>query len=283
MPAAPLPPRLRVDRASPVPLHVQLKQALRDQILGGAWAPGDLLPGENDLCQATGLSRTTVRQALSELTREGLLVRERGRGTFVAAPKLTERAAERLSGFFEDMVTLGYPPVSQVLKQHVIPASDQVAARLELRPGDEVVEIERLRMVNDEPVVLTTTTLPHRLCPGLETADLTQRSLYEFLETSCGLTLARGRRTIEAVSADARQAKLLGVAKGAPLVYLESVSYLDDGEPIEYYLAYHRGDRSRFEVELFRGHEGTDETRIPADQLGQLPPGSGSLHRKLAI
>ena len=124
MPAAPLPPRLRVDRASPVPLHVQLKQALRDQILGGAWAPGDLLPGENDLCQATGLSRTTVRQALSELTREGLLVRERGRGTFVAAPKLTERAAERLSGFFEDMVTLGYPPVSQVLKQHVIPASD---------------------------------------------------------------------------------------------------------------------------------------------------------------
>jgi GntR family transcriptional regulator len=271
--------RLSLDRASPVPLHVQLKEALRGQILNGVWGPGDLLPAESELCSEFEVSRTTVRQALAELTRESLVVRERGRGTFVAPPKLTERAVERLSGFFEDMVTLGLPPVSQVLKQGIVPANDQVAARLDLKPGARVVEIERLRLVQDEPVVLTITYLPHSLCPGLETADLTRRSLYEYLETECGLTLARGRRTIEAVAADARQARLLRVSKGAPLVFLESVSYLADGRPIEFYHALHRGDRSRFEVELVRGPEGTAATRLPPDQVGLLPPGSGSLRR----
>jgi GntR family transcriptional regulator len=245
--------RLQIDRASPVPLHVQVKQALQDQIVRRGWKPGDLVPGDLELCAELGVSRTTVRQALAELAHDGLVVRERGRGTFVAPPKLTGTAVERLSGFFEDMVTLGHPPVSQVLKQQVRPADAQVAARLNLRAGARIVEIERLRFVQDEPVVLTTTFLPHALVPGLEEADLTHRSLYEYLEAECGLALARGQRTIEAVAADARQARLLRVRKGAPLVFLQSVSYLADGRPIEYYLALHRGDRSRFEVELLRG------------------------------
>jgi GntR family transcriptional regulator len=271
--------RLSIDRASPVPLHVQLKQALRDQILSGAWTAGDLVPGEPELCREFRVSRTTVRQALAALAFEGLVTRERGRGTFVALPKLTERAAERLSGFYEDMAVLGYPPVSRVLKQEIVHADEQVAARLNLRPGARVVEIERLRLVHEEPVVLTTTRLPTKLCPGLETADLTHRSLYEYLETELGYRLARGRRTIEAVAADARQARLLRTRKGAPLAFLESVSYLDDGRPIEYYLAWHRGDRSRFEVELFRSRERGREAPLPADRLRRLPPGSGSLRR----
>jgi len=271
---------LSLDRSDPVPLHVQLKKALKDQILSGSWKTGDLVPAEPELCRDFGVSRTTVRQALAELTHEGLVVRERGRGTFVAPAKLTERAVERLSGFFEDMVALGYPPVSRVLKQEIVPAGEQVAARLNLRPGVRVVEIERLRLVQGEPVLLTTTYLPHKLCPGLEVADLTRRSLYEYLESECGLTLARGRRTIEAVAADARQAKLLHIRKGAPLVFLESVSYLADGRPIEFYLALHRGDRSRFEVELVRSREGGESPRMADARLGRLPPGGGSLRRE---
>jgi GntR family transcriptional regulator len=270
---------LSLDRSDPVPLHVQLKKGLREQILSGNWKTGDLVPAEPELCRDFGVSRTTVRQALAELTHEGLVVRERGRGTFVAPAKLTERAVERLSGFFEDMVALGYPPVSRVLKQEVVPAEEQVAAHLNLRAGARVVEIERLRLVQDEPVLLTTTYLPHKLCPGLENADLTHRSLYEYLQSECGLTLARGRRTIEAVAADARQAKLLHIRKGAPLVSIESVSYLADGRPIEFYFALHRGDRSRFEVELMRTPEGGESSRASNARLGQLPPGGGSLRR----
>jgi GntR family transcriptional regulator len=267
---------LGVDRTSPLPLHVQVKQALKDRIVQRTWEPGDLIPGDLVLCDQFGVSRTTVRQALTELAHEGWVVRERGRGTFVAPPKLTERAFERLSGFFEDMVALGHPPVSQVLRQEVRPADEQIAARLNVKPGTQIVEIERLRFVEDEPVVLTTTYLPQALAPGLETADLTRRSLYEFLETTCGLSLARGQRTIEAVAADARHARLLRVRKGAPLVFLQSVSYLEDGRPIEYYLAHHRGDRSRFEVELVR-HRGRETTGPSADRVGRLPPGGGTV------
>ncbi len=265
---------LGVDRASPLPLHVQVKQALKDRIVSRAWKPGDLVPGDLVLCDQFGVSRTTIRQALTELAHEGWVVRERGRGTFVAPPKLTERAFERLSGFFEDMVDLGHPPVSQVLRQEVRPADEQIAARLNVKAGTPVVEIERLRFVEDEPVVLTTTYLPQALVPGLEAADLTRRSLYEYLETTCGLSLARGQRTIEAVAADERHAKLLRVRKGAPLVFLQSVSYLEDGRPIEYYLAHHRGDRSRFEVELVRRRE-RETTGSSGSRFGRLPPGGG--------
>ena len=271
---------LRVDRASPIPLHIQVKQALKDRIVRRTLKPGDLVPGDLELCEQFGVSRTTVRQGLSELAHEGWVVRERGRGTFVAPPKLTERAVERLSGFFDDMVLLGYPPVSHVLRQLARAADEQVAARLNLKPGDLIVEIERLRFVEDEPVVLTTTYLPHALAPGLETADLTRRSLYEYLGTECGLRLARGRRTIEAVAADARQARLLRIRKGAPLVFLQSISYLGDGRPIEYYLALHRGDRSRFEVELMQGSGQHELSETSAERIVQLPPGGGSVRRR---
>jgi len=268
---------LRVDRASPIPLHIQVKEVLKDRIVRRTLKPGDLVPGDLQLCGQFAVSRTTVRQALAELAREGLVVRQRGRGTFVAPPKLTERAFERLSGFFEDMVALGHPPVSQVLRQQVGTADEKVAARLNLEPGAPIVEIERLRFVEDEPVVLTTTYLPHTLVPGLETADLTRRSLYEYLQTQFGLSLARGRRTIEAVAADARQAKLLGVRMGAPLVFLQSISYLEDDQPIEFYLAFHRGDRSRFEVELMRGRQQRRTSEAPSDRPDLLPPGGGSV------
>jgi GntR family transcriptional regulator len=270
-------PKIRLDRASPVPLHVQLQQALKAQIEEGAWGAGGLVPGEPELCQAYGVSRTTVRQALNELAREGLVRRERGRGTFVTPPKLAASAVQRLSGFFEDMITQGFPPASEVLAQRVVAASESVATRLSLAPGAPVIEIERLRFAGEEPVVLTTTYLPHELCAGLENAELRNRSLYEYLESEFGLTLARGRRTIEAVAASARQSRLLRVRKGAPLILLQSESYLEDGRPLEYYFAYHRGDRSRFEVELVRDRLSGMSTPASPLRAAQLPSSSGEL------
>ena len=268
---------MTVDRDNPLPLHVQLKQALGDSIVRGEWKPGQQLPGEPELCRTFDVSRTTVRQALDELARQGVVVREQGRGTYVAQPKLIGSAAQRLSGFHEDMSTLGRPLVSQVLRQQVTAADELVADRLDLKPGDPVVEIERLRLVEGQPIVLTTTYLPEALCPGLAKADLRRRSLYEFLHTECRRTLARGWRTIEAVAADSRQARLLGTRKGAPLILIQSVSYLSNGRPIEYYFAYHRGDRSRFEVELVRGQPGRKGRSPSRRRTGRLPSASGQL------
>ena len=242
----------RVDHKSPLPYYVQVKEALREQILHGDWKVGDQLPGEGELCEVFEVSRTVIRQALKELVYEGLIVRQKGKGTFVAEPKISESLVQRLTGFHQDMVDRGYTPTSQVLTQQAARASPKVAAYLEIKAGSQVIEIERLRYVQGEPITLVTTYLPYTLCPKLLHEDLSQQSLYTILEEKCGLVITRGHRTLEAVPASEREAHLLQVEKGAPLIKLDSVSYLEDGTPLEYYLALHRGDRSRFEVELVR-------------------------------
>jgi GntR family transcriptional regulator len=241
-----------IQKDSPLPLYFQLKELLRQEIESGHWQPGQRIPSEAELCQAFDISRSVVRQALRELEYQGLLYRERGKGTFVAQPKISESLMQDLSGFFEDMVAKGLTPVTKVLRQEVQPADKKIAHYLQIEPGDQVIVIERLRSVGNEPINLVTTYLPYDICPDLIDEDLSTQSLYALLEKKHGLELSHGRRTIEAVTANQYEAQLLGVEEGAPLVLLDSVSYLRDGRPIEYFHAVHRGDRSRFEVEVVR-------------------------------
>jgi len=148
-----------IDKGSPLPYYVQLKEILRGYIENGEWQIGSQIPSEPDLCEVFNISRTVVRQALRELTYEGLLVREKGRGTFVAGPKISERLVQELTGFYQDMAERGNPPVSKVLKQQMIPSSPKVASFLGLPPGTSVIEIERLRFVQNEPIVLVITAI----------------------------------------------------------------------------------------------------------------------------
>jgi GntR family transcriptional regulator len=263
--------RTSIDHSSPIPYYAQLMAALRDAIEGGVWEPGEQMPSEAELCDMFELSRTPVRQALDELEREGLISRIKGKGTFVAEPKISEGLVQELTGFFQDMVDRGHTPVTEVLKREVVPATPKIAGYLGVEPETPVYEIERLRSINDEPIVLVTTYLPHALCPELMDADLRTRSLYAYLEETCGLVITRGRRIIEAVPASKYEAKLLEVEVGAPLILLDSVSYLRDGTPVEYYHALHRGDRSRFEVELVRIREQGDLREVLAADAVNLP------------
>jgi GntR family transcriptional regulator len=241
-----------IDRDSYVPFYVQVKESLRDLIESGGLGPGAQLPGEPELCRLFDVSRTVIRQALRDLELQGLIRREKGRGTFVAEPKVREALVQHLTGFHEDMTRMGRPPISRVLAQEVMPAGGKVAELLRLEPGEHVVYMNRLRFVDDEPLVLVATYLPATRCPGLESVDFTHRSLYAYLDSTYGLVIDRGRRVLEAVPAGVYEAGLLGVKRGAPLIQLESISFLADGAPIEYYHALHRGDRSRFEVELIK-------------------------------
>ncbi|WP_420645076.1 GntR family transcriptional regulator [Candidatus Leptofilum sp.] len=259
----------RIDRTSYIPFYAQVQDALKEYIQHGDAQPGDQLPSEPDLCALFDVSRTVIRQALTGLENEGLIVRRKGRGTFVAEPKIGESLFQELTGFHHDMSQKGFPPVSQVLKQAVIPANAKVAAALQLDPETPVIQIDRLRYVDDEPIVLVTTYLPHALCPGLIEADLTHRSLYDYLESAYDLEIARGRRMLEAIVASEHVAELLEVNEGAPLISLESVSYLEDGTPLEYYHALHRGDRSMFEVELIRSSDKSTIGKVLAGELEQ--------------
>jgi len=254
-----------IRRDSPVPYYYQLEEFLKEQIENGTWKPGQQIPSEAELCEVFDVSRTVVRQALNELVHEGLLYRRRGKGTFVVEPKIRESLVQHLTGFYEDMVALGLKPSTKVLEQKVIPAPPKIAAGLGLKEDDLVIMVDRLRFVDGEPIVLVITYVPYRLCPGLIDEDLSTQSLYAILEKKHGLELAYGHRTLEAVAATKEEAKLLEIEEGDPIILLRSISYLKDGRPIEYFKAKHRGDRSRFEVELVR--PGQAEELSPEDIL----------------
>jgi len=257
-------PTRRINFDSNIPYYVQLTGIIKDQISQKVWNPGEQIPGEPDLCKIYGVSRTVVRQALDEIESEGLIERRKGKGTFVAMPKISESLAQKLTGFYEDMVARGFKPVTQVLRQQILECNEKIAQYLEIAPGTQVIDIKRLRSVNDSPVQVVTSYIPYSLCPKLAEVDLTNRSLYEFLETECGLFIARGRRYIEAVAASEVDAKYLQVERGAPLIQLESISYLENGTPVEFYHARHRGDRSRFEIELVRVREINPHSKLSA-------------------
>ncbi len=264
-----------IDRDSGIPYYIQVRDALQEHCQAGTWQPGDQLPGEPELCRMFNVSRTVIRQALQDLASKGLVVREKGKGTFVAQPKIRESLFQKLTGFYQDMVEQGFTPVTQVLKQAIVPASRKVAAQLRIEPGAEMIEIERLRFVEDVPIQLVTTYLPHLLCPALVEQDLSNQSLYAFLEKRCGIVIARGHRSIEAVPANEYEARLLRVKRGAPLILLDSVGFTHDGAPVEYFHALHRGDRTRFEVELVRVRESGPDMAIEEQALdgGPLPRG----------
>jgi GntR family transcriptional regulator len=241
-----------IDRNSPLPYYFQLKELLVEEVESGRWQPKQQVPSESELCEHFGVSRTVVRQAINNLVQDGLLYRQKGKGTFVAKPKIMESLAQNLSGFYEDMVDRGLKPVTKVLEQTKVEANRKVAEYLGLSLGDPVIKIDRLRFINDEPLVLVTTYLPYEICPSLLEEDLNHQSLYALLEEKYGLKIVHGRRTLEAMAADEYEARLLKVKVGAPLMLLNSVSYLGDGRPIEYFNALHRGDRSKFAVTLIR-------------------------------
>lgn len=214
-------------------------------------APGNRLPGDHELCATHSVSRTVVRQALSELETEGVIERIKGRGTFVAPRRTGEHLVQSLTGLFEDVQARGSQLTSAVRRMEVVPADEMVAVDLQLDPGESVIRIERLRFVDGEPWVLVTTHLPYELAPGVLDEDLSNSSLYALLEQKYSVELVRGQRSVEAAVANADIAGSLGIAEGDPVLVLRSVVHGRD-RPVETFVAYHRGDRSRFEVSLSR-------------------------------
>ena len=243
---------MTIDFESHIPYYHQLLEIIKIKIKEGTWSPGDRIPSEAELCDTYGVSRTVVRQALRELESENIIIRRKGKGTFVAKPKISEGLIQKLTGFYQDMTERGLVPGTKVLFQQIVPANQKIARYLDIPLGTEIVDIKRLRFIHDEPIQLVTTYIPRYLSPDLVNVELSKRSLYEYLETENGIKIARGIRYIEAVLANKEEADLLEIDEGDPLIMLDSVSYTETGQAIEYYHAIHRGDRSRFVVELIR-------------------------------
>lgn len=253
-----------LNKNSPVPLYYQIAEQLRAQIAAGVLERGERLASERELSEQYGVSRMTVRQAISYLQSTGLVEVQQGVGTFVARPKHTYNASH-LFGFSEEMGRFGDRIESIVLEQAAVRPPQRVADLLKLAAGDMAVKVTRLRKINDEPVLLETSFLPAALCPGLEQADLAMHSLYALLETQYHLHLLYTQQMMEYVPANDYERHVFGLGEDAAMILLEGVTYGENDLPVECFKAVYRADRCKFCLESRRSPAGavnSDERRI---------------------
>lgn len=241
-----------IRRRAPMPYYVQLAEVLRDNIARGQWHPGEALPAEADLCAFFGVSRTVVRQALNELVADGLVHKEKGRGTFVSRPKIAALVVQELRGFTDDMAARGQLVATEILTQEIVPVPPQVAPELGVSMRSEVVLLERVRRVDGEAIVKVETYLPVPRFAALVQTDLTDRSLYHVMVEEYGVFAQGGQRRIEAVAAGAETAELLDMEPRAPVLALTATTLDQDGTPFEHFRALYRGDRTSFDVTIGR-------------------------------
>jgi GntR family transcriptional regulator len=239
-----------VTSISPVPLHTQIREVLRRRILDGSYAPHSQMPSESQMMATFGVSRITIRQALGDLQKEGLIFKVMGKGSFVAKPKAFQ-SLSRLQGFGEAMAPAGYETYSMLLSAREVPASPIVAQRLDLQAGDAVFEIQRLRYLNREPISVDVSYFPPELGQRLTQEDLAARDIFVILENDYGRNLTHADVQIEAISADESLAHHLGIAEASPLLRTERLTFADQ-EPIDFEFLYYRGDAFQYRLRIDR-------------------------------
>jgi DNA-binding GntR family transcriptional regulator len=238
-------PTFEIDRSSPTPLYFQLAQSIEGAIADGSLPTGSKLENEVLLAQRYGLSRPTVRQAVQALVDKGLLVRKRGVGTQVLQPHV--RRSVELTSLYDDLSRGGEAPTTKVLSVDRIPAPADVAAELDLEPGDEIVALRRLRFTRGEPLALMTNYLPGRFDPSLD--ELAERGLYQYLR-SRGVHLRVAHQRIGARLARADEARLLEEPPRSALLTMQRTAFDDQGAAVEHGRHAYRASRYDFETTL---------------------------------
>lgn len=236
-----------IDRTSRLPLYYQLKRWLVEQIENGRWQPGDMLPTEQQLQEQNELSRTTVRQALRELEQDGLVSRYRGRGTFVAKPKVSH-SPEPLASLTNYLLQQGMRPGWQVLTADWVPAPPDVADRLDVEPDTQIYNLRRLRLANDEPIGYHVTYVSPNFSDAIDKAALTEGGSLRYLRRKNYLDGSHADRILEAIPASEIVAEVLGVDKGTPMLLIRRLVVSQDGRPIEDFRGIYRGDRFQYHI-----------------------------------
>ncbi len=241
----------KLQAVSPIPLHNQLRTVLRNRILDGSYPPLSRMPSENELGVYFKVSRITVRQALSDLQREGLIFKIHGKGTFVSRPKAFQNVST-LQGLAESLSQLGHEVINRLLSFRFTTADAQIAQRLRLAAGSEVAEIKRVRLVNREPVSLEITYVPRWLGEKLEKADLVTRDIFLIIENDCGTPLGHADLAIDAVLAENHLTTALKIEEGAPIMRIERLTHAADGTPLDFEYLYYRGDAFQYRLRIDR-------------------------------
>jgi GntR family transcriptional regulator len=211
-------------------------------------AAGDAIPSERQLVTDLGVSRLTVRAALDELVREGYLVRRRGSGTFVAAPKVQK--GTDVTSFSDDMRRRGLVPASRTLDLRSVPAGARLGRILHVSPSEPVLSVKRLRFADGEPMAIELLHVRASLVPGLTAEDLERSSFYDLLADRYEVSIVGGTQTVEPTVTNDEESTALGVPLHSPALLFERVTRTATGEVIEFTSSTYRGDRYRLVTEL---------------------------------
>ena len=228
-----------------LPTYMKLKEEIQQSIEKGELVPGDRLPSERDLAEAKGLSRMTVRQALTELVAAGALYREQGRGTFVSARKMQQR---NISSFSETVRMRGFTPSTRVLEFSVVRPPADIAHRL-MVPDSEVYRGLRIRLADSTPVAAEEVFIPLHICPGLERDDLAG-SLYRLITETFGHRIGSADSSVSALLPGARHQEYLNIPRSTPVLKVNSLYYSASGATLYYERAVYRTDMYEYNIRI---------------------------------
>lgn len=235
------------------PLYLKIRNRVERAISDGLLSDGDALPSERDIADLADVSRVTVRKAVQDLVRDGILVQRQGSGTFVSKPATrVEQPLSRLTSFTEDMSRRGWNARSEWLNRGLFVPSPEETVTLGLAPGDEVVRIDRLRIADERPLAIERASISSQMLPDPNEVDT---SLYAALDTY-GFRPVRALQRISATNLGAEDAQLLDLEPGNAGLRIERISYLESGRVVEFTRSLYRGDAYDFIAELTIGKNG---------------------------
>lgn len=233
-----------------LPRYREIARELQEQIESGVYQEHQAIPSEPELAKQYEVSRMTARQAINELVYDGVLYRIKGKGTFVNHQKY-EKSIHGLTSFSEDMIQKGFKPSSLLINKTYIEASDLIAAKLQIKPRDPVIELKRVRLADDEPMALEFVYLPVSIIKELPD-NIGEISLYDYIERELGLLIDYSIQEIEAICLEKEMSDYLKVNPGAPCLLICLQSYLKNGQIFEYVESYYRADRYKFIQPAYR-------------------------------
>lgn len=230
------------------PLYHQLASILKGKIENGEYAVGDTFPTELQLQEKYRVSRITVRNAVAKLTNEGYLECARGIGTKVVFPKIDEQLKQVMS-FSEELAQHNIIMTTKFCEISIVPANEQVAARLNIKKDAPVYKLTRVRCADETPIVYSVTYINGDRNLSTDAEKYTQ-SLYEYLNREHGILIAKGKETFEAVLSDTANAAMLGIQKGMPLIKRTRRTFDQYDKAIEFTVCYYAGDKYKYSIEL---------------------------------
>lgn len=231
-------------------LHAFIKEELIERIKSNAYKVGDQFPTEHDICKEFNVSRTTVRIALSQLVQEGYLVRQRGKGSFVAEPKAHQTLSHTNDHFDQQLKAQGKEGKIIAKTIEVIAAKGSKQERFGLNEADPIQKIKRIRMVNNEITQYEIAYIPWQIAPGIKKEQV-EHSLYQTLTNDYNIEIHKTTEILEITLADKDISHYLDCEVGQPCFFIETIAEDKAGRVIEFSRSYFRGDKTSFKVERF--------------------------------